>query len=770
MDDFPGYVTVNGCAMMKVTRINKVKKYRIFRDFSWPSHLLDFNEKNLIYGWNATGKTTLSNVFRALEKHIPINEGEIEVQIDRSKVRADSISTASNLPQIRVFNRDFIAENVFTKDDTVSPIFFLGEESIEKQKEADRLNKEKKEKSDALAKKFTEKNSKATELDKFCQDRANNIVKPLLRSAGKDNPYNNYNKTDYQQQCEVILGLADDERTSKALSNAQRATYEKQLKATKRDSLSEVTLTLPNLGGLKDKVNRLISQTVVSKTIEALKNNAELALWVKQGLAMHKKDDSLFCLFCGSQIPECRLEDLENHFNDQYEILITEIDSLRESILANQTQLEGFKALDKANLYEDLAPTYQTHLEALKRHIATIIGYLKTLNKLLERKKGKLFEVLVNKSQSVDSNAPLVEKVNIVIRKHNLDTRGFEDFVANARVILEGTIIAESLGDYEEKKKALSKAENEFDALEKEIQALKKQIEDIEKVIVEHHKAAYDLNDDLQAYLGTKEIEFQVKDTGYQIIRNGSVARNLSESERTAIAFLYFLKTLNDKSFRLKDGIVVIDDPVSSLDSNALFHAFGYMKERTKDAGQLFILTHNNSMFRQIKNWFNHLPGQRKQDMEARPARFYMLTCSLDDEQRSAKLVTLDRLLHEYESEYHYLFKLVYEAANTAPGDPLESFYHMPNVARRLLETFLAFRYPKQTGELKKTLDLIDFDVVKRTRILRFLHTHSHSGVIDDTEHDSSILTETKQVLTDMLDLIRSEDMKHFDKMKELIS
>ena len=97
---------------------------------------------------------------------------------------------------------------------------------------------------------------------------------------------------------------------------------------------------------------------------------------------------------------------------------------------------------------------------------------------------------------------------------------------------------------------------------------------------------------------------------GYQIIRNKDKAENLSEGEKTAIAFLYFLKSLEDKSFDLKKGIVVIDDPVSSLDTNALFQAFGYVKDRTKDAGQLIILTHSHSFFRLVKNWFNHLPNR----------------------------------------------------------------------------------------------------------------------------------------------------------------
>ena len=95
------------------------------------------------------------------------------------------------------------------------------------------------------------------------------------------------------------------------------------------------------------------------------------------------------------------------------------------------------------------------------------------------------------------------------------------------------------------------------------------------------------MNADICSYLGRGELTFEIQGSGYQISRNGTPAKNLSEGERTAIAFLYFLKSLGDKSFSLKDGIVVIDDPVSSLDSNALFHAFGFMKGRTKDAGQL---------------------------------------------------------------------------------------------------------------------------------------------------------------------------------------
>lgn len=69
---------------MAIERINKIKNHRIFRGFVWPHALLDFKEKNLFYGWNGTGKSTLSNLFRFIEKRIAIAEGEVKFIISGS--------------------------------------------------------------------------------------------------------------------------------------------------------------------------------------------------------------------------------------------------------------------------------------------------------------------------------------------------------------------------------------------------------------------------------------------------------------------------------------------------------------------------------------------------------------------------------------------------------------------------------------------------------------------------------------------------------------
>jgi wobble nucleotide-excising tRNase len=415
-----------------------------------------------------------------------------------------------------------------------------------------------------------------------------------------------------------------------------------------------------------------------------------------------------------------------------------------------------------------LKSDFDARCQDLSNEIAGLKGYLESLLPALKDKAQKPFQSIDRSFELVTGNVSVISDLNAVISNHNQETDEFQTAISAARTEIEEALVAQSLTEYQQKKNEVDVVATVLQAASNKAAALKTEVREIEKDIEEHRRPADELNADIRSYLGRDELTFEIQGSGYQISRNGAPAQNFSEGEKTAIAFLYFLKSLGDKSFSLKDGIVVIDDPVSSLDSNALFHAFGFMKDRTKDAGQLFILTHSHPFFRQVKNWFHHLPNKNKKDV--RPGRFYMLTSNVNSGNRSSSISKLDSLLYEYESEYHYLFSLVYEAANSEEEAGLQQNYHLPNIARRLLESFLAFRQPLKSGKLPQQLDLIDFDVAKKTRILRFLNTYSHAGQISDPEHDPSILIETKQVLIDLLFLIQKDDDRHFDQMKALIT
>ena len=73
------------------------------------------------------------------------------------------------------------------------------------------------------------------------------------------------------------------------------------------------------------------------------------------------------------------------------------------------------------------------------------------------------------------------------------------------------------------------------------------------------------------------------------------------------------------------------------------------------------------------------------------------------------------------------------------------------------------------TSTMNDRFDRVEFDRVKKTRILRFLNTYSHSGGISESEHDSSLLAETQPVLADLLDMMKAVDPTHFAGLMKLV-
>jgi len=113
----------------------------------------------------------------------------------------------------------------------------------------------------------------------------------------------------------------------------------------------------------------------------------------------------------------------------------------------------------------------------------------------------------------------------------------------------------------------------------------------------------------------------------------------------------------------------------------------------------------------------------------------------------------------------------VHNTANDdAPIEKFECYYGMPNIARRLIETFLAYRLPgMKTDKLHAKFDKIDFDSAKKTRILRFLSTYSHASGISEPEHDPSVLAETKEVMKQLLEMIQFMDPQHYQGMESIV-
>lgn len=750
--------------MSQIKRIARIRNCGIFRNFEWPNDLPDFGRFNLIYGWNATGKTTLSRILRCLEKRTK-PEGDVTVVLDDGELRGDDFP--SEQVPVRVFNRDFITENVFpVGGGDLPPIFVFGAESVEKQKEVERLKRARNEAEMELNLARSARQKAERDFDQFCIDRAK-MVKEMLRSSGQ-NRYNNYDKSDFSRDAEQMFraGNAETNRLSDDEVNRLLA----QHRATPKPKLKEVLYRLPDFGMIHDRLSQLLRTTVVSAAIEALSTDPELAAWARDGLRLHRNRKSDRCLFCEQPLPRDRLTALEAHFNAEYEKFMKTLDQFISELQALSKQVSELQLPHKTELYDDLTTEYEAAETKLREVLSSTSAVLDEDVKALEKKKQRAFEQVGTTLQLPEIDAEAVEKLNAVIRKHNKACDEFQIRVDEARERLAHHMIVEALERFVNLRDAVQQTTNQVQEVEKKVKQLLDEIDNLEREIVEHRRPAEELNKELREYLGHDELRLEVRDTGYTITRAGAPAQALSEGEMTAIALLYFLKSLNDRQFDLKNGVVVLDDPVSSLDANALYLAFGFIRDRTKEAGQLIILTHNFTFFRQIRNWFHHLRGQNKKDINERPARFYMLECAQDQNGRYAGVRLLDPLLEQYESEYHYLFACVYRASIEKKPADLEKNYVLPNMARRLLEAFLSFRQPQASGELWQQMQGVAFDEAKKQRILRFLHTYSHSAGFGEPEHDPSILAEAGEVLKDLLELIKTQDKDHFAAMEALVN
>ncbi|HUU90038.1 MAG TPA: AAA family ATPase [Phycisphaerae bacterium] len=748
---------------MSITRIARLRDYGVFRNFTWPSDLPEFGRYNLVYGWNGTGKTMLSRLFRDLEAKTPPSTGQVSMSVNGRDVSNAEFSEVS--VAVRVFNRDFVQDTVFPAAGDVAPIFVLGKQNVEKQKEVERLKA-------SLAKAQADGDSNygkslraGFNLDRFCINRAK-VIKDTLRSSGP-NPYNNYDKSHFSRRARGMIEA--DDRQAHELSDGGREKLLAQHRAAPKSKLQPITYRLPALKALADAVSDLLSTTVVSAIIQSLKDDPELSLWAHQGLGLHQDRQATKCLFCGETIPKDRLAALEAHFSTEYEQFLKKLDgevaALRDALKAAADLLLP----NAAQLYDDLSSEYKAAQAGLRGERDSARRVLEALVKAVEEKRSRAFERVKLNVAVPDLNTAVVDRLNEVILKHNQVCDNFQSRIDNAGKRLETDSVAGDLEEFVKLRGAVQASQIAVKAAAAEVDRLKGEIARLESEIVEHQQPAEELNDDLRSYLGHGELRLEIKETGYTIMRHDASAAALSEGETTAIALLYFLKSLQDRRFDLRKGVVVLDDPVSSLDANALYSAFGFIRERTQHAAQLVILTHNFTFFRQVRNWFRHLKGQKKKDMAQRPARFYMLDCTYKEARRCASIRWLDPLLEQFESEYHYLFACVCRVARGEPQPSLEQNYVLPNLARRLLETFLAFRQPSVSGDLWQKMQLVKFDEARKIRILRFVHTYSHGGALGEAEHDLSLLSEAQAILKDILTLMQSEDADHYSAMASLV-
>ena len=71
-----------------IKRVNKIEKFGVFKDYKRTGNIEDFKKLNIIYGWNYSGKTTLSRIIGCFNENqisTDYNQANFEILDNNSK-------------------------------------------------------------------------------------------------------------------------------------------------------------------------------------------------------------------------------------------------------------------------------------------------------------------------------------------------------------------------------------------------------------------------------------------------------------------------------------------------------------------------------------------------------------------------------------------------------------------------------------------------------------------------------------------------------------
>lgn len=775
-----------------IKKINKLKKFGIFENYANDASTADFNRYNLFYGWNGSGKSTLSNLFRWIETKQPICFADAEWEIDTENGSINQVNVAANTLNIKVFNKDFVKKNVFTNNGVKGIVYLsekAGKDKTVLDSEISQLEEnEKQQKKIDIELNGDKENKKVKGLlelnDSFLSNAAKNIKASFKVIEINDTRLLNYDKKKLAdfitenkpaiQSGKSKLSVAEIEKLSKSIKP-----QEKNL--INPDEIKKFDTSL--FATIFKRVNILLSTSITAKTIERLKENPIIANWVYQGLKEVHVDDAVTCEFCGQTLPKDRISDLNKHFSDEFEQLKT---ALANGLVWFDENTLEFNFPHKSSLYEEFQQPFETAVADfidLTRELKDVLASWRTA---IEQKQNNPFEIPKTSIKEVSSilNEMFgtgLKSIMGIIDHHNKKFEGLDKQVAEDKKTLELHYVSEEVRTYDFLTKKLKEEalQEELETLNKTIEQRKGKIAELKKELSDELLGEEEFNRMLHKFLGRNDLSLETRqEGGYFIMRNKThkADDNLSEGEQTAIGLVYFIAKLKEDGNKIEDTIVVIDDPISSFDSNHLFSAKSFIKANCEQAKQLIILTHNFWFFKLVRDWLDTKKknktdeqGKKIKDVSGNEIKeplfqFYQINSLNADGNRISAITNAKKELVKYDSEYHYLFSKL-KKFEILDVFSIDDCYSCANVIRRVCEAALTFKYP-QVRQIRGLLDNTSFDKEKADRIYDFLNKYSHLDRIESVENLlENKFEEGKIVVVDFLDLMKSELPEHYSNM-----
>ena len=738
-----------GIVLERLARIKSIDNFRFFSAYRWNNSLKPFGRFNLIYGWNGCGKSTLSDFFHIIE-----SAGDLPAKCNfqlcfQEDHKAESVYTVKTVQAVanrfKVYHQGY-AQGLISHPGDVKHISIIGHDAGETVLEIERLKKERALLEGELFSMEQNATALLREFESYRKERAS-----LVRSVTSYNQSYNYNKI-YERYQQVKNPSELTQVEYDQLTVAVRATPKSPVQTPYGITLDKTII---------NDVECVLSESPVFTFIEQLQENRTLRDWVQRGYEVHKTSQTKICEFCHSPIPPDRWSDLENYFNDSLsnfkkhiEAVLLKLNSLRGQYVEYSANLPH-----KEQLFDEFAVEYEKYKSDAKAFCEACVEFIDSTIKLVKVKSDRIIDTQCATEFSVllDSacfTTTVFDDISTIVKKHNSKADDFRKSIAKDEERLELHIIAQSASRFSSYEAQLSENAESAEQLRKKINKIALQIIDLDDRVRNSRIPADTINSDIGFIFGHSDLHFEWKENGYEIKRNNEIATFLSTGEQNAIALIYFFNSLQDSNVSKNDCIVILDDPVSSFDSNYYYSAAAYIRDKLESVGQSFIFTHKFSLYKDFSRMFSE-------------CHRYLL-------ERECNLPAIkaeDAFLRDYQDEYVYLFYKIYHFANNPPQD-LSDYLPYPNMGRRLLEAFITFKVPGSGDILAKAIELDGNNSTARVRaITRLVQNQSHLRLIGTHDRAENILDiqQLPSILQKLLEFIDVHDHTHYTALVEQV-
>ena len=483
--------------------------------------------------------------------------------------------------------------------------------------------------------------------------------------------------------------------------------------------------------------------------------------WLEKGLFLHNDEDNQ-CKFCKNSFNIYDvISRLKEYKENEMQKDLKRLENIKSVVIKN------IEIVDKGESFKDnllkigIQPSimnsiYKSHyFNQMKSLVSTIDDKMKDMSVVFENSDCiPIFELEIDRTR------------DIIQRAHKDKMKQIDKTINNIETIAKGKIALVLKDNYVNKRlKNIKKIEKKILKIIKANNKLDQQIKELLDKQSEYIDFMNFLNNSLES-LGI-QIKLTLKEENYYLKHTIEELEltidDISEGEKNLLSLLYFYFELYSdvKQKKLKEVIklIVVDDPISSLDDANKFYVLEIVKKILDEkTPQIFVLTHSWDDFCQITY-------KLKNNSNVKLLEIYK--DSKKDFQSTLRECATNI------SPYKKLFTELNDLSkkDSSALDNCDN-YHAANSMRRVFEEFLNFKKPNllpQKGSQSCIEDMYwkatgneMLEQKKRElgRFLSFINVLSHRPIRSD-----EILANSKF----LMEFIKTMDKVHYESMIQII-